>query len=210
MQVPLMIKDLFLRRYGSRYSTMDQLKFVEDSLSKIWKCDMVCLSNIRRSWSYHFLVCIIVKTNSSWQIFRIKNSESFYENVRAEFLFFLILVYRPTIFRKSTFWRLFTWNCLKIVRTVCIYKVLIMDFLVANPLSFCYSSILKMKSLSPCLSFLTLSWRRPLSYRNQSIDLLCNGLVSIMITAPVMKELNAYPYLEAFQISAIELSCENK
>ena len=72
----------------------------------------------------------------------------------AEFLFFLILVYRPTIFRKSTFWRLFTWNCLKIVRTVCIYKVLIMDFLAANPLSFCYCSILKIKPLSPCLSFL--------------------------------------------------------
>ena len=71
MQVPLMIKDLFLWRYGSRYSTMDQLKFVEDSLSKIWS-DMVCLSNMRRSWSYHFLVCIIVKTNSSWQLFQIK------------------------------------------------------------------------------------------------------------------------------------------
>ena len=31
------------RPYGSRYSRMDQVKFVEDSLQKIWD-DMVCLS----------------------------------------------------------------------------------------------------------------------------------------------------------------------
>ena len=40
---------------------------------------------------------------------------------------------------------------------------------------------------------LTLSWRRPLSYRNQSIDLLCKSnhwTDFYMITAPVMKELN--------------------
>ena len=29
--------------YKSKYSRMDQVKFVEDSLSKIWR-DMVCLS----------------------------------------------------------------------------------------------------------------------------------------------------------------------
>ena len=40
---------------------------------------------------------------------------------------------------------------------------------------------------------LTLSWRRPLSYRNQSIDLFCKSnhwTGFYMITAPVMKELN--------------------
>ena len=34
---------LFVSWYGTEYSRMDQVKFVEDSLSKIWR-DMVCLS----------------------------------------------------------------------------------------------------------------------------------------------------------------------
>ena len=39
------------------------------------------------------------------------------------------------------------------------------------------------------LDCLTLSWRRPLSYRNQSIDLLWKWAGFYMITTPVMKEL---------------------
>ena len=40
---------------------------------------------------------------------------------------------------------------------------------------------------------LILSWWRPLSYKNQSIDLLCNQWTGfLMITASIMKELNYY------------------
>ena len=43
---------------------------------------------------------------------------------------------------------------------------------------------------------LTLSWQRPLWYRNQSIDLLCKWTGFDMITASVMKDLNTANLLD--------------
>ena len=44
----LIVSFLHVRTYGSRYSRMDQVKFVKDSLQKIWS-DMFCLGR-----PYHF------------------------------------------------------------------------------------------------------------------------------------------------------------
>ena len=44
----LIVNFSHVRTYGSRYSRMDQLKFVKDSLQKIWS-DMFCLGR-----PYHF------------------------------------------------------------------------------------------------------------------------------------------------------------
>ena len=58
--------------------------------------------------------------------------------------------------------------------------------------------------------FLTLSWRRPLPYRNQSIDLLCSTnqwTGFYMITASVVKELKQI-LLWLFRNNCSEVFCE--
>ena len=60
------------------------------------------------------------------------------------------------------------------------------------------------------LNTLTLSWQRPLSYRNQSIDLLVNQWTGFyMITASVMKELTHF-YDEIKSVLAETCSTEIK
>ena len=56
------------------------------------------------------------------------------------------------------------------------------------------------------LSTLTLSWRRPLSYRNQSIDLRANQWSGFyMITDSVMKELNKHILRSYYSIESINV-----
>ena len=57
------------------------------------------------------------------------------------------------------------------------------------------------------IHYLTLSWRRPLSYRNQSIDLVCKSMdwFSYMITASVMKELILFKRLQVLRLLLLVL-----
>ena len=54
-----------------------------------------------------------------------------------------------------------------------------------------FSKLQVLRILGKSIFCLTISWRRPSSYRNQSIDLLANQWTGFcMITTPVMKELS--------------------
>ena len=46
-----------VKTYGTKYSSMDQVKFVKDSLEKLWS-DMVCLS---RPYNFKFLKVVFHK-----------------------------------------------------------------------------------------------------------------------------------------------------
>ena len=75
-----------------------------------------------------------------------------------------------------------------------------------------WTSIMETSLLSNLISTLTLSWRRPLSYRNQSIDLRSN-MVSIwygfyMIMASVMKELKSVFFKLSFFVRRKSVSIQ--
>ena len=132
--------------------------------SSSWICS-VCLTFYITFWksdaSYIFLVNILACKKCT-----CKNASAFVKMIQGIFLSFICQLYSEITYVLTGLLDLKP--IVKVILLVCFLKYIPILLMVQN-ISMRKTCLVKWNQL-------TLSWRRPLSYRNQSIDLLCKSM----------------------------------